>query len=149
MLEAFSVKAERWANAVPAQVDLLFHLCYGDNAHRHVVEPASLDLPVRFANAIAARPRRSIELFHMPVPRERQDEAYFAPLRGLHVRPDTRVSLGLIHCTDGVPGTRQRIATAERYLKDFLIATECGFGRRAPETIPKLLAIHAEVAGIA
>jgi hypothetical protein len=65
------------------------------------------------------------------------------------VRPDTRVSLGLIHCTDGVPGTRQRIATAERYLKDFLIATECGFGRRAPETIPKLLAIHAEVAGIA
>lgn len=149
MLKAFSAMATRWANAVPAQAELLFHLCYGDNAHRHVVEPPSLDMSVQFANAIAALTGRSIELFHMPVPRERHDEAYFAPLPGLQLRPETRISLGLIHYTDGVPGTRRRIATAERYLKDFLIATECGFGRRAPETIPKLLAIHAEVAGIA
>jgi hypothetical protein len=29
---------------------------------------------------------------------------------------------------------------------DFSIATECGFGRRRPETIPELLRIHAAVA---
>lgn len=104
---------------------------------------------MRLANAVAARTARSIELFHMPVPRARHDEAYFEPLRALDLRPDTRVCLGLIHYTDGVPGTRRRIASAHRYLKDFSIATECGFGRRAPETIPELLAIHAELAGLA
>ncbi len=36
--------------------------------------------------------------------------------------------------------------TAEKYAAQFLIATECGFGRRAPETIAELLRIHAEVA---
>lgn len=84
----------------------------------------------------------------MSVPRERHDDAYFAPLRLLKVRPETRIALGLIHQTDGVAGTRRRIATAEKYLNDFLIATECGFGRRPPESIPQLLDIHAEVAGV-
>ena len=42
--------------------------------------------------------------------------------------------------------TRRRLAAAEKRVKDFSIATECGFGRRLPETIPELLAIHAEVA---
>jgi hypothetical protein len=27
-----------------------------------------------------------------------------------------------------------------------MIATECGFGRRRPETIPELLRIHAQAA---
>jgi hypothetical protein len=29
--------------------------------------------------------------------------------------------------------------------KDFGIATECGFGRRPPETVPELLALHRAV----
>ena len=52
-----------------------------------------------------------------------------------------------MHHTDGVAGTRKRIAAAEKHVRDFSIATECGFGRRRPETIPELLRIHAEVAG--
>jgi hypothetical protein len=36
---------------------------------------------------------------------------------------------------------------AEKFAPEFSIATECGFGRRRPETIPELLRIHAEVAG--
>ena len=51
-----------------------------------------------------------------------------------------------MHYSDGVEGTRRRLATAEKYLKNFLISTECGFGRRPPETVPELLRIHAEVA---
>ena len=85
----------------------------------------------------------------MSVPRDRHDDAYFEPLGLLKQRPKTRIALGLIHQTDGVTGTRRRIATAERYLGDFLIATECGFGRRPPESIARLLEIHAEAAGIA
>jgi hypothetical protein len=148
MLRAFGAMAVRWGNAIPPDTELLYHLCYGDNAHRHVVEPASLDMAVRLANLISAEIDRSIELIHMPLPRERGDEAYFEPLRRLTLRPETAVSLGLIHQTDGVPGTLQRIGTAEKFLPNFLIATECGFGRRPPQTIPSLLAVHAEVAGI-
>ena len=51
-----------------------------------------------------------------------------------------------MHYTDGIDGTRQRLATAEKYAKDFSIGTECGFGRRDPATLPELLRIHAEVA---
>jgi hypothetical protein len=82
----------------------------------------------------------------MPVPRDRSDEAYFAPLRGLHLRPETELCLGLVHYTDGLDGTRRRLATAEKFVKDFSIATECGFGRRDPATIPELLRIHAQAA---
>jgi hypothetical protein len=39
------------------------------------------------------------------------------------------------------------LATAEKYVKNFSIATECGFGRRPLDTISELLAIHAAAAG--
>ena len=42
--------------------------------------------------------------------------------------------------------SRKRLAIAEKYVSTFAIATECGFGRRDPRTIPELLRIHAEVA---
>jgi hypothetical protein len=148
MMRELSTRVIHWGNAVPPDVDLLFHLCYGDNAHRHVVEPSSLDVSVQFATALAAGSGRSIQLIHMPVPRDRHDAPYFEPLRRLALRPETRLCLGLVHYTDGVEGTRRRLATAERYVEDFLIATECGFGRRAPETISGLLDIHAEIAGL-
>jgi len=148
MLSAYGAMAIRWGNAVPPGVELLYHLCYGNNAGRHAVEPASLEVQVDFANALSAGIGRSIDLVHMSVPRDRDDDAYFAPLQRLDLRPETRIALGLVHATDGVEGSRRRIATAERYLPAFLIATECGFGRRPPGSIPRLLDIHAELAGI-
>ena len=66
---------------------------------------------------------------------------------GMSLNPETELSLGLVHFTDGAAGTRKRLATAERHAKAFSIATECGFGRRDPKTIPELLRIHAEIAG--
>ena len=53
-----------------------------------------------------------------------------------------------MHYTDGVDGTKRRLATAKKYANKFAIATECGFGRRDPRTIPELLRIHAEVADL-
>jgi hypothetical protein len=85
-------------------------------------------------------------LIHLPVPRERSDDAYFAPLKGLKLRPETTLALGLVHYTDGLEGTRRRIAAAEKVVQGFMIGTECGFGRRDPATIPKLLEIHAQAA---
>jgi hypothetical protein len=84
----------------------------------------------------------------MPVPRNRADDAYFEPLKRLALRPETELCLGLVHHSDGVDGTKQRLVTAKKYAGKFSIATECGFGRRDPRTIPGLLRIHAEVADL-
>lgn len=130
--------------AVPPAVEMGFHLCYGDSGGKHFKEPADASLLVKVANAIAAGSPRPIQWIHMPVPKERDDSAYFAPLKNLQLRPETRLFLGLVHPGDGIEGTRRRMAMAERFVTNFGIATECGFGRRPPETIPELLRIHAE-----
>lgn len=146
MQEAFSREAIALGACVPEEVGLIYHLCYGDSNHRHTIEPSSTADMVEFANRISRGIARPIQLFHMPVPRDRADDAYFEPFAGLRLRPETRLSLGLVHYTDGVDGTLNRIATAEKYVSGFLIATECGFGRRPPDTIAELLRIHAKVA---
>jgi hypothetical protein len=135
-------------NSVPDEVDLLFHFCYGDNNHRHSVEPRDMGDMVDMANRLRRAVARKIQLIHMPVPRDRADDAYFAPLQGLALEPDTEIALGLVHFTDGIEGAKRRLETARKYRKDFAVATECGFGRRKPETIPDLLRLHAEVAAL-
>jgi hypothetical protein len=133
-------------NLVPEPVELGYHLCYGDYEHKHGVDPKDTGEMVIIANALTAGVRRPINWIHMPVPRDRDDEAYFAPLKGLKLRPETELILGLIHYTDGEDGTRRRMASADRYVKGYGIATECGLGRRDPATIPELLRIHCCVA---
>ncbi len=132
------------SNTIPEAVHLGYHLCYGDPGHQHVVEPQDLATSVKFANAICGAVERRSDFVHMAVPRDRTDDAYFAPLKDLRIG-ETRLALGLVHYTDGIEGTRNRLATAEKHASSFSIATECGFGRRDPETIPDLLRIHTEL----
>ena len=66
-------------------------------------------------------------------------------LQRLALPTSTRLVLGLVHYTDGVDGSRKRMAVAWRYARPFDVATECGFGRRDPATIPELLRIHREL----
>lgn len=47
---------------------------------------------------------------------------------------------------DGVEGTLTRIKAAQQFVVEFGVATECGLGRRPPDTIPALLRIHSQVA---
>jgi hypothetical protein len=143
MLETFGKILVDLADCVPAGIELMFHFCYGDSNHRHVVEPVDMGDMVDLANHLSSEIVRPIELIHMPVPRDRSDDAYFEPLRRLKLAPATQLCLGLVHHTDGLAGTRRRLATAEKYVQNFAIATECGFGRRPVETIPELLRIHA------
>lgn len=136
----------RLGNRVPARVELGYHLCYGDAGHRHFKEPVDMAKLVDIANAIVTGVRRPVQWFSMPVPRNRADDAYFAPLGGLRLSPETELYLGLVHLTDKAAGTRHRIEAAQRALdRPFGVAAECGLGRRPPETIPELLRIHAEV----
>src|SRR6188474_1280830 len=147
MLKSFSAILTDLADRVPPDVELLFHFCYGDSNHRHVVEPTDMGDMVDLANRLCADIKRGIQLIHMPVPRDRSDDNYFEPLARLRLNPETELSLGLVHFTDGAGGTRKRLAAAERHAKEFSIATECGFGRRDPKTILELLRIHVEIAG--
>src|SRR5215475_15132547 len=77
MQETFSRILVDLGNRVPADVDLLYHLCYGDSGHRHVVEPTDMGDMVDFANRVSRQIARPVQLFHMPVPRNRSDDAYF------------------------------------------------------------------------
>ncbi len=136
----------RLGNRVPADIELGYHLCYGDVGHKHIIEPEDASKLVEVAHAISSGVGRQITWIHMPVPRNRTDDAYFAPLRHLELHPETELYLGLVHFTDGVEGTQRRIAAAQKVVVDFGVATECGMGRRNAATIPELLRIHSEVA---
>jgi hypothetical protein len=139
----------RVAADVPERAELGFHLCYGDLGHQHTVEPRDTALLVDVANRLVGTVRRRIDWVHLPVPRGRSDEAYFTPLRGLALAPETELYLGLVHQTDGIDGARRRMAAAAKVVPRFGVATECGFGRRPPETIPELLALHRQISDLA
>src|ERR1700754_1768103 len=114
----------RLARHVPAGVELGFHLCYGDEAHGYFVAPRDARKLVEVANALSASLGRSLDWIHMPVPADRTDDAYFAPLADLHLQPQTELYLGLIHRADGEAGARERIAAAGRHVTGFGIATD-------------------------
>jgi hypothetical protein len=65
----------------------------------------------------------------MPVPIDRTDAAFYAPLEDLRLGPETELYLGLVDAQDGVEGTRRRIQAARQYIQDFGIASECGISR--------------------
>ena len=131
-------------DAVPADVEAGVHLCYGDAGERHFIEPTDVATLVRYANAVIAASERKISWLHLPVPIERDDEAYFTPLAEL--APVAELYLGLVHREDGAEGARRRIAAASTFAPDFGVATECGIGRAPAGSTEGILATHAEVA---
>jgi hypothetical protein len=136
----------KYASWVPDDVELGFHFCYGDADHEHFKQPEDAGKLANVANRVSKGLDRSIDWIHLPVPRDRDDDAYFEPLADLGLHDETQLFLGLVHLSDGVEGTNRRIAAARRTVPSFGVATECGMGRRPPETIADLLKIHAAVA---
>src|SRR5499425_3898401 len=114
----------RLARHVPPDVELGYHFCYGDVQHRHFTEPADATKLVEIANALSASLGRPLNWLHVPVPRGRTDEGYYAPLRELRLRPETEVYLGVVHYTDGVEGTARRIEAARRFFSKDATTTE-------------------------
>src|SRR5262245_58102804 len=131
--------------AIPADVELGFHLCYGDFGAKHFIEPRDMGDMVAVANALAREIAHAMAYIHMPVPAARDDDDYFRPLEELKLAPGTELYLGLVHASDGAEGTLRRIAVAQRYAKEFGIATECGIARaRTRRVVEDLLRVHAE-----
>jgi len=131
----------RLGDAVPAGVELGYHLCYGSPADQHLVMPKDTAILTELANGILGRVQRRVDFLHLPVPRERDDTAYFVPLHALRLPLDARLYLGLIHHADEA-GDRRRIATARIVTPRFGVATECGWGRTDPARVTGLLASH-------
>jgi hypothetical protein len=135
-------------DAVPPAIELGYHLCYGSPADEHMVQPKDTGIMVEMVNAISAGVRRPINFFHLPVPKGRSDDAYFAPLASLKLRPETELYLGLIHHDDAT-GDAARLTAARRYARVDGIGTECGMARGDPARLPALLAAHVRAAEIA
>jgi len=132
-------------NLVPPEVELGYHLCYGDSGHKHFVEPADTNHLAWAATSLIDGVDRPIQWIHMPVPRDRDDVAYFEPLRSLDLPAETELYLGLVHETGGIEGTQSRIDAAAQIVPRFGIATECGLGRRQLASIGPLLDQHASL----
>jgi hypothetical protein len=130
-------------NAMPAGVEFGYHLCYGSPADEHMVQPKDAGIMVAMANAIAAGVKRPIQFFHMPVPKPRTDDAFFAPLKNLKLGPETELYLGLVHYNDAA-GDAARLAAARRHARVDGVGTECGMARGDPARLPALLAAHVK-----
>ena len=91
MEQVFAGNFARLGAAVPAGVELGFHLCYGDLDARHFVEPVDAAKMVELANLIARSVQRPIA-WNMPVPIDRADDAFYAPLEATSSEPARALS---------------------------------------------------------
>jgi hypothetical protein len=147
MEQVFAANFARLGDAVPPDVELGFHLCYGDLDGKHFVEPIDAGKMVEMANLIARSVRRPVNWIHVPVPIGRTDASFYAPLTNLQLGPDTELYLGLVHAKDGVEGTKKRIAAAKQYVQSFGIASECGISRgRDPNLALEFIKTYAGAA---
>jgi hypothetical protein len=113
----------------------------------HLAEPADATKMVELANLITDNAGRPVAYVHMPVPVSRTDDAFYAPLSQLRLPAGTELYLGVVHVSDGVKGTRKRMAVAGKYVPVFGIASECGISRgRHPDLATEFLRVYAAAA---
>ena len=139
------------AEQVKPEVEMGFHLCYGDLGHVHFVQPEDMGVMVELANAIVEKvsSAHQIKYIHMPVPKERDDEAYLGPLRDLNVQKrGIKLYLGVVHAEDeGAGGARRKLEMARGVYPDIAgIASECGLGRTAKVDVEKVFDTYASLA---
>ena len=131
----------RLGDSVPTGVELGYHLCYGSPRDEHLVQPRDSAILVEMLEGIAAATRRRIDFFHIPVPKNHLDAAYYAPLANWKQPSGTTLYLGLLHFDDDT-GDKARVAMARRHVSDFGFSAECGWGRTEPGRLPGLLKGH-------
>ena len=146
-MDRFEYYIRELNSVIPANVSVGLHLCYGDLHHKHFKDPNDLATSVIMANKAVDVSRHPINFVQMSIPINRDDDAYFEPLRDLNIG-DTSIYAGLIHYSDGVEGSVKRLETFKRYFDGPTgVATECGLGRRPnDQDLITLLNIHHDVA---
>jgi len=139
-------RVEAHANAVPDDVELGFHLCYGDWKGQRQAEPTDAGNLVLLANAVTDRITRPVAWIHLPVPRGMDAGPWAPPLADLKLRDETRLYLGLVHGPDSLEESRELAELCAQYVPEFGVATVCGIGRQPEEAVEPILAVHRELA---
>lgn len=154
--EIYAVTA-RPASWVHDDVELAFHLCYGDSKFgaspfmgdppdevaaarggRHVY-PRDASTIVAVANGLSRHVPRRIDVIQAATVTTWNKLAHWQPLANLAIEPETQFYLGLVHAEDGAAGARYRAALAAKFLDGFGLSTECGLGRHSAEQIDRVV----------
>lgn len=122
---------------IPNGVLLGYHFCFGTWGGWPKSYAADISVCVRLANEAVRRAGRPVDYVHMPVMPD-ADDAFFVPLERLETG-DTRIYLGIVLDQD-LAAFERRAASAHRHLRDFGIASYCGWGREDPAEMPHILA---------
>ncbi len=153
--EIYAVTA-RPASWVHDDVELTFHLCYGDSKFgaspfmgdppdelaaarggRHVY-PRDASTIVAVSNGLSRHVPRRIDAIQAATVTTWNKLAHWQPLANLAIEPETEFYLGLVHAEDGAAGARYRAALAAKFLDGFGLSTECGLGRHSPEQLDQV-----------
>jgi hypothetical protein len=134
----------RLAAAVPDDVELGFHLCYGSPNDQPLVRLEDASVLVELMNGIDQFVGRRVAFIHVPVPRH-ASTSFFAPMKRWRNTKETWPYLGLLQFDDAV-GDARRIEAARTVMSDFGIGAECGFGRTNPVRVPTILVRHRAAA---
>ena len=134
----------RLGRSVPGDVQLGYHFCHGHERH-HKERPLNAQPLVEIANALSLSLSRSLDWIHFPVQGDHVDVRFFETLGQLQLRPETQLYLGVLHLEDGVAGAKARIVAAQRFVHDFGVATDCGWGRHRSQDVSTLVELHRAV----
>ena len=145
---ALLARMARICAVVPDDVELGLHLCYGDFAGHHFVEPKDASAMVDFANALARTIRHKLAYIHMPVPIERTDDAFHRPFARARARRWDR-ALSRRGACEGWRRGRAGAHRRRRPLRPPLRHRDRMRHGACPQeaTVRSLLSIHAEVCG--
>lgn len=128
-------------DAIPSEVELGYHFCYGSPVDAPLVRQNDMGVVVDFCNQINKQLTRPLNFVHLPVSQPDADDDFFRPLQNLTLGVVTQVYLGILHPKVS-GGDAARIHKAQQFLPSFGVSTECGWGRKAEESVDDLLQVH-------
>ena len=119
--------------------------------HKHWFEPTSLRAVVDRGITLIDKSPHPIRFFHAPVPLSADGnlETFLEPLKDFVPKlkeHNTELYLGVVHYNDP-EGTKKRIEAASKYVPEFGVATECGWGRTPAEQVDGIMKLTSEVCG--
>jgi hypothetical protein len=144
---------------IPEDVEVGFHLCFGDGSAEghvdHSSDPSELsdDIGglVDLSNDLVKAAPRKIDFLNLSTYQHWTDAAPYGPLKDLDVG-DTEISLGVIclrrdpDIETGVANSYKRTEAARSVIGDeFGIATTCGMGRFTPDQTEAATTLYDEL----
>lgn len=135
----------RLASHVDSDVPMGIHMCYGDFMHQHFIDPPSTEQAAAIVNALVTKLNRKLDYFQFPVPANRDDDAYFQPLKEqweYFKEKGAYAYVGMMHPQDE-QGARRVVEIAQRALgtSGWGVAAECGLGRETVENAESVMDI--------